>query len=144
MSRATDLTSEIKDDLAHTHFSKAISVSRRYRPLYTIKELKRLTVTVVLSAIDQVITGRVNNLDTVTVTIVVQQQVDAKDEDAIDTLITLSEEIAEHFRDKSYTSIGANWLSTSISFPYDPDDLVNYQVFASAIELKYEIHWRAC
>lgn len=141
MSRATVLAEKIKDNLNATTFSQVFVATRKYRALYSLKDLKTLTVTVVFMDSTQTAISRISSLDSISVAIIVQKQVDFNDNTATDLLSSLLEEISDHFRALEFTEAYASWLSNSISVPFDPDDLTDDRLFTGVITLNYQVPW---
>ncbi len=139
MSRSSALADNIMRSLNGATFSMEFEAVRKYRAYYTLKEMKTLHVTVVMSLIDQQQLSRFNNLDMITTMVVVQKHVDHEDNNETDAMTGLLEEIGEHFRSVDFNF--AQWIGTIIDIPWDPDDLSEKRIFTGMISLKHQIAW---
>jgi len=85
----------VKDDLNAETFSQAFTSVRKYLPVYDLKEMKTLHVTVVPKALAKIVAGRKEITEGYTVDVAVQKKVKVDDAAAVDPLMLLVEEIAD-------------------------------------------------
>ena len=141
MSRASVLGDAIVADLNSQEFEIAFVAVRKYHAVYAVKDLKRLTVTVMIPGMTHEVISRVGNQDNTTITIVFQKHCNPEDNNTVDPLTDLVEEVADYFRDKNYG--GSRWVAPTEIMPfYDLKDMVDDRVFSSAIRLTYRTVWR--
>ena len=140
MSRLTALGDAVVVSLNDKSFSEDFTATRRYRPIMELKDLADLTVTVIAPSLVQEITSRSANTDSMIIDILVQQQADPEDNEAMDALLGLCEEIGEHFRGKNFDS--TYWKTTEILSTYDMEDLSTYRMFSALIRLNYRAAWK--
>lgn len=141
MSRAATLGDAIIADLNKQAFGIKFVAVRRYCAVYDPKDLKKLTVTLLISNSSHDVISRVGNDDTTSIVILFQKHCNPDDNNTIDPLIGLVEEVADYFRSKNYG--GSRWVApTRIEPFYSLEDMVNERVFASAIRLTYRTTWK--
>ena len=140
MSRLTALGDAVVTSLNDESFSEDFTSTRRYRPIIELKDLKDLTVTVIVPSLVQNITARKINTDDMVVDVLVQQQADPEDNAVMDALLDLCEKIGEHFRGLNFSP--AYWRSTEILSTYDMEDLSTYRMFSALIRVNYRGAWR--
>lgn len=139
MSRATVLGDAVVTSLNGNSFSIEFTAVRRYWHTYRLKDLKTLTVTVVIPSITQTIASRRVNQDITIVDVLIQKQVDVSDNDAVDLLADLAEEIAEYFRG---LDVGSHtWVGTTIETFYDMEDMAESRLFSSLVRVSYRCNW---
>ncbi len=139
MSRAALVAEGIKNLLTGSSFSHDFTAVRKYKALYTLKELKTLRVTVMTSLIETQQISRSGRLDIITSGVVVQKNVDHSDNEEADSMLSLLEEISEFISESSYGS--ANWMENTIVIPFDADDLTQERVFTGVIQVKHQVAW---
>ena len=119
-------------------FSKAFTAIRAWLPVYELGEMTDLKVTVVptgrtLSAISRAGIQADHRIE-----IAVQQRVDPNDVPAIDALIALCTEIAEHLSGDSLPGLlNVHWLKTEHSLLASPEHLNELRQFTGVIAVTY-------
>ncbi len=140
MSRGSVLGDAIVTAVNDATFTLKFVAERKYIELFTEKSLKKLNVTVLTPTVTQETGSRGTGKDTQFITILVSKNVNPNDVTKVDELATVAEEIADFFRLTMYGS--AVWMGSTITIPYDTEDLKDRRVFVSAIHLQYSISWR--
>lgn len=137
MSIVVGLSDAVVSDLNAASFSQSFTAERHYLPLYDLKALKTLRVTVVPSGNAIEARARRTAQHDVAIDIAIQQKVAGTDNAAIDPLMTLTEEIADHFRFKRLASPDAMWVKTENEPVYAQEHLDQYRVFTSLLTLTF-------
>ncbi len=141
MSRATVIADAIVTDINARSFSMKFVAKRVYQAVHRPKDLKELTVTVLIPGMLHDAISRVGNQDTTSLIVLFQKHCISEDNNTVDPLTDLVEEVADYFRDKNYG--GSYWVPpTEIAPFYDVGDMMNERVFASAINLTYRTIWK--
>jgi len=139
MSVVVAIAEAVVEELNAASFSQPFTAQRDYLPLYDLKDLKSLRVTVVPKGTAIEISGRSSNQHDVEIDVAVQQKLANTDNAAIDPLMTLVEEIADHFRFKRLTSPDAVWIKTQNEPVYAQQHLDQFRVFTSLLTLTFRI-----
>ena len=121
-------------------FSAAFTAARHYLPVFPLKEMGNLHVSVVPKAIGEEIHTRDQGFGTYSVDIAVQQKVTPATLAELDALVLLVEEIAAFFRLRRLTQYQvAAWVGTEPAPLYSMDDLDERQLFTSVMTLSYQV-----
>ena len=139
MSVVTVIGDTVVSELNAASFSQSFTAERNYLPLYDLNELKTLRVTVVPTAATLETKSRKSAQHDVEIDIAVQQKVTDTNNPAIDPLMALVEEIADHFRFKRLASPDAIWVKTESEPVYAQEHLDQYRVFSSLLTLTFRI-----
>ena len=100
MPLITQIADAVVAELNAATFSQPVTATRAYVPRFELPELKTLTVTVVPSSASVTAAAHGAAQQDVAIDIAVQQKLDSEQNAALDPLLALAEEIAEHFRGK--------------------------------------------
>lgn len=139
MAVITDIAEAVVNELNAATFSRTFTAERNHLPLYDLKDLKTLRVTVVPSATAIETKARKTAQHDVAIDIAVQQKLPATDNTEIDPLMALVEEIADHFRFKRLASPESVWIKTENEPVYAQEHLDRYRVFTSLLTLTFRI-----
>ena len=139
MSVVVAITENVVTQLNAGSFSQTFTAVRNFLPLYELSDLKSLRVTVVPNATAIEAKARNTTQHDVEIDIAVQQKLSKTDNTTIDPLMTLVEEIADHFRFKRLTSPDAIWMKTENEPVYAQEHLDQYRVFTSLLTLTFRI-----
>lgn len=138
MSTIIKIADGVRGELNRGSWREEFVAERRYRPLYDLKDMKDVHVSVVPRAVTETIQNRGRTQGDYTVDVAVQKKV-AGDEQT-DGLMKLVEEIARHFRFRRLKLLGgeeAVWIGT-INMPiYAPDHLAELGQFTSVLSLTF-------
>ena len=143
MSLVTAIADAVVTDLnvaAAGTFAQTFTAARHYRPQFDLAELKTLRVSVVPRGI--AITGlmRSANQHDVSVDVAVQKKVNPAGSAELDGLMTLVEQIADHFRLRRLTALPtALWTKTDNVPVYAPEHLEQKQVFTSVLTFTFRV-----
>ena len=143
MSLVTAIADAVVTDLnvaAAGTFAQTFTAARHYRPQFDLAELKTLRVSVVPNVV--AITGlmRSANQHDVSVDVAVQKKVNPAGSAELDGLMTLVEQIADHFRLRRLTALPtALWTKTDNVPVYAPEHLEQKQVFTSVLTFTFRV-----
>jgi len=139
MSVIVAIADAVVAELNGGSFSQSFTAERNYLPLYDLKQLKTLRVTVVPSGTAIETKARKTAQHDVEIDVAVQQKLAATDNTELDPLLALVEEIADHFRFKRLASPDAVWIKTENEPVYAQEHLDQYRVFTSLLTLTFRI-----
>ncbi len=123
----------------HT-FSEPFTAARSYRPVFDLKEMADLHVTVVPHGIEMSMVGRNVAQDDVQIDLAVQKRLSApENEDAeLDALMALVLEIADFVRSTGQFA-GAIWINTENVPIFSPEHLSELRQFTSVLTLTFRV-----
>ena len=135
MSVIIDIADAVVAELNATQFSQPFEAKRSYLPRFDLPEMKDVHVTVVPKGVTVLPGTRVHNQHDYEIDVAVQKKVaDA----AIDPLMRLVEEIADHFRSKRLAAMSnVAWAGTAHSPIYAPEHLEQMGQFTSVLTLTF-------
>jgi hypothetical protein len=138
MATIPDIADALVTVLNDADLSQSFTATRAYRPIYDLREITDLTITVVPKDQELVMADRVKGQMDFRVDIGIQKKLgDAKstgDNAEIDTLMGLVEEIMDLVRDTRIFGV-AKWLKTENNPIFAPEHLNEMRVFTSVLTL---------
>ena len=140
MSAIIEIAEAVKEELNAGSFSQPFTAERHYQPLFELKDMKDLHVSVVPNGISIHPLGRGQNQYDVRIDVAVQKKFDTDDAPELDPLMTLVEEIADHFRLKrlaNYT--GAMWVKTENVPVYAQEHMEQLRQFTSVVTFTFRV-----
>lgn len=140
MAVITDIAEAVKDALNGETFSQAFTAERHYQPLFELKDMKTLHVTVVPKGVTVVSGARGKNQHDYEIDVAVQKKLDAGDNTETDPLMTLVDEIADFFRFKRLEGYPlAAWIKTENAPVYAREHLEQMRQFTSVLTLTFRV-----
>ena len=140
MATITDIAEAVKDALNEGEFSQEFNAERHYQPLFELEEMKDLHVTVVPSSVTTNSLGRSHNQYDYRIDVAVQKKFDKDSADELDPLMSLVEEIADHFRLKRLTNFdGAIWVKTENAPIYAQEHMDQFRQFTSLLTFTFRV-----
>lgn len=140
MSTMTQVAEAVKVMVNAGAYSLPFTAERHYRPVHDLTQLQALTVSVVPQGMTIVTAGRASNQHDYRIDVAVQQKFDDDGPAALDPLMAVVEEIADHMRFKRLASLPeAIWVKTENVPIYAPEHLEQHRVFTSVLTLTYRI-----
>ena len=127
-------------DLNGATFSQSFEAKRYYRPVFDLAEMSDLHVSVVPKGVTSEIQSRARTQNDYQVDVAVQKKTAAETD--LDPLMTLVEEIADHFRFKRLTLAGggeAVWMRTENQPVYAPEHMDELRQFTSVLTLTFRV-----
>jgi hypothetical protein len=113
-------------------FSLPFTAARAYLPVFDLKEMKDLHVTVVPKGVELAAAGRGTIQRDVQIDVAVQQKLSACDDSEIDALMELVQEIGEFIRSAGRIG-GAAWVRTENVPIYSQEHLGELRQFTSVL-----------
>jgi hypothetical protein len=140
MAVISDIAEAVTQELNGATFSQAFTAQRAYLPIFELPEMQDLHVTVVPKSVSILPGGRSHNQHDYAIDVAVQKKLNATDNTEIDPLLSLVDEIADHFRLKRLDSYpGAVWVKTDNEPVYDPEHLDRLRQFTSVLTLTFRV-----
>jgi len=137
----TDIADAIVAELNGTAFVPPVTAERHYVPQFELPEMQSLHVTVVPKAAVLGMADRTRSQSDYSVDIAVQQKFETGDNAELDPLLSLVEQIADHFRGRRLDSYpDAAWLRTEQTVLYAPEHMHELRQFTSVLTLTYRVH----
>jgi hypothetical protein len=128
----------VKDSLAGATLSQTFTPLRLYVPTYDLTQIADLKVSVMALADQMEVKSRDRHQEDHQVQVGVQKRVDATSVAAVDDLMQLVQEMADHLKDAGPMA-GATWMESSNEPKYNPVHLTEHGVFTSVITATYRI-----
>ncbi|MFZ2873459.1 MAG: hypothetical protein WAZ94_03140 [Phycisphaerales bacterium] len=122
-------------------FSQPVNAVRMYQPAFTLEDLTDLRVSVVPRTVGIAAASRDSSVFECVVDVGIQKKLPAEGaEDAIDALLDLVEEIADHLRLKRLPDAPeAAWASISHEPVVSSESLEQHRVFTSVLSVTYRV-----
>jgi len=138
MALVADIAEAIVGALNGHTFSRPVVAARAYRPIFDLKDMTDLHVTVVPKGVELTTAGRGLAQSDVQIDIGVQKNLAAGDNGEIDALIGLVQEIAEFIRATGRFGDAA-WVKTENTPIYSQEHLGELRQFTSALTLTLRV-----
>ncbi len=140
MSVILQIADAVVAQLNAASLSQPVVAQRHYQPVFELREMKDLKVTVVPRGVTLVLAGRAVDLDEFQVDVGVQKKVASVEAAHLDPLIALVAEMAQLFRGKRLNALpGAIWTKSVIDPLYAPEHLELYRQFTSVLTLSFKV-----
>jgi DNA-binding XRE family transcriptional regulator len=140
MPLITQVAEAVAVELSAATFSQSITVARAYLPRVELADLKTLRVTVVPSGVTVATASRGQTQRDVAIDVAVQKKLGQEQNEALDPLLALAEEIAEHFRGKRLDSFpDAAWVKTEFKPIFAPEHIEQLRTFTSVLTLTFRV-----
>lgn len=140
MPLITQIAEAVVAALNAATFSQSITAMRSYLPRVELADLKTLKVTVVPSSVSVVTASRGQTQRDVAIDVAVQKKLANEENSDLDPLLTLAEEIAEHFRGKRLDSFpDAAWVKTEFKPIYAPEHIEQLRTFTSVMTFTFRV-----
>ena len=138
MSTIIKIADAVRGELNRGSWREEFVAERCYRPVYDLKDMKDVHVSVVPRAVTETIQSRSRTQGDYTVDVAVQKKV--ADDEKTDGLMKLVEEIARHFRFRRLKLLGGDeavWIGTVNAPIYVPEHLAELGQFTSVLSLTF-------
>ena len=121
-------------------FAQAFTAQRAYLPIFDLKDMADLHVTVVpKGAVVELFDRRANQYDCA-IDVAVQKKLSTADLAEIDALMALVEQIADFFRLRQLSqSPPTIWVKTEHSYLFVPDHMEHLDQFTSVLTLTFRV-----
>ena len=138
MSTIADIADAVVTELNGHSFSQPFTAARAYLPVFDLKEMKDLHVTVVPKGLELSTAGRGLAQSDVQIDVAVQKKLASADNAEIDALMGLVQEIAEFIRATGRFG-DAVWVKTENLPIYSPEHLGELRQFTSVLTLTLKV-----
>jgi hypothetical protein len=136
--RTAELIEALVADLNDHVFSRDFTATRAFLPLADLGDMETLHVTVMPAGRTQALASRRTVQVDVRIEIAVQQRLGSDDPAAVDPLLGLVEELAEHLAaHRLGDAPGAEWVQTETSPLLAPEHLNELRQFTSLLAVTY-------
>lgn len=140
MSVIVDVAEAVKDELNAHEFSIEFVAVRRYQPVFDLKDISDVVVSVVPRRKRTEPASRGAVQDTVEIDIAVQQKIQPGNNGLPDALMDLVEEISDFFKQRRLTEYpGAAWTGVENQPVFHPGHIRKLGQFTSVLTLAYEV-----
>lgn len=140
MAVILDIADAVVAELNGHTFSQALTARRFYRPLFDLKDMAALHVSVVPKGVTIERADRSRNQEDYQVDVAVQKKFSTGDAAELDPLMALVQEIADFFRLRRLAAYpGATWLKTENAPVYAPEHIDEYRQFTSVLTLAFRV-----
>lgn len=141
MAVILDIADSVVAQLNGTTFSQPVTAERHYQPKFELSEMTDLKVSVVPRSLASKTLDRNRDSFDYQIDVAVQQKTDMS-QASLDALMTLVEEIADHFRTQPLASYpNARCTEVKNELVYSLEHLDEFRQFTSVITLTYRV-WR--
>lgn len=121
-------------------FSQEFDAKRYYQPLFELKDLKVLKVSVVPRGLSIVQAARDKTAQDYQIDVAVQKKFSKGDNPELDPLMDLVEEIADFFRFKRLPEFPeAVWVKTENAPVYSPEHMDQFRQFTSVVTFSFRV-----
>ncbi len=140
MAAITDIADAVVTELNAATFSQPVAAERTYLPVFELPEMKDLHVTVVPRDVAIAPSARSHNQHDYAIDVAVQKKLTDADNAEIDPLVSLVDEIADHFRFKRLPAYSeAMWVKTEYKPVYAQEHLEQLRQFTSVLTLTFRV-----
>jgi hypothetical protein len=140
MAFIADIAEAVVTEINAASFSQPVTAKREYLPHFDLEDMQELKVTVVPKSVLTLPGGRAHNQHDYAIDVAVQKKLDKADNPEIDALVTLVDEIGDHFRLKRLASYpNAMWLKTENEPVYSLEHLQEMRQFTSVLTLTFRL-----
>lgn len=138
MALIADIAGAVVTALNGHTFSQPFTAARAYLPVFDLKDMKDLHVTVVPRGVEMSTAGRGLAASDIQVDVAVQKKLTGADNAEIDALMGLVQEIAEFIRSTGRFGDGS-WVRSENVPIYSPEHLGELRQFTSVLTLTLKV-----
>ena len=138
MALIADIAGAVVTALNGHTFSQPFTAARAYLPVFDLKDMKDLRVTVVPRGVEMSTAGRGLAASDIQIDVAVQKKLTSADNAEIDALMGLVQEIAEFIRSTGRFGDGS-WVRTENVPIYSPEHLGELRQFTSVLTLTLKV-----
>ena len=139
MSTIIQIADAVVAQLNATTFSQPLTAARDYAPSFKLPDMKSLHVTVVPRSMSSASLDRSRDAFSYEIDVAVQKKTDAA-QATLDALMSLVEEIADHFRDERLSSFpGARCVDVKNAPVFSQEHLDELRQFTSVLTLTFRV-----
>ena len=135
-----DIAEAVKDELNGGSFSQPFTAERHYQPVFELKDMKTMHVTVVPKDIEMQLATRSSSQHDCRIDVAIQKKLETADLAEIDAMMDLVEEIAAFLcRRKLASVVGALWIKTANEPISATEHMEQFRQFTSILTLTYRL-----
>ena len=138
MAMIADIAGAVVTALNGHTFSQPFTAARAYLPVFDLKDMKDLHMTVVPRGVEMTTAGRGLAASDIQIDVAVQKKLGSADNAEIDALMGLVQEIAEFVRATGRFGDGS-WVRTENVPIYSPEHLGELRQFTSVLTLTLKV-----
>ena len=139
-ARVTDIADAVVFELNGGSFSQAFTAERAYQPVFDLKDMKDLHVTVVPKSVTTAMASRADDQVDCAVDIGIQKKLTSGDNAEIDALMALVQEIAGFLNRRPLAAAGdVVWVQTTNEPIFSPEHLEQLRQFTSVLTVTYRV-----
>jgi len=138
MAMIADIAGAVVTALNGHTFSQPFTAARAYLPVFDLKDMKDLRVTVVPRGVEMTTAGRGLAASDIQIDVAVQKKLSGADNAEIDALMGLVQEIADFVRSTGRFGDGS-WVRTENVPIYSPEHLGELRQFTSVLTLTLKV-----
>ena len=140
MATIVDIAEAVKEELNGGTFSQPFTAERHYQPVFELKDMKTLHVTVVPKDIEMQLATRSSSQHDCRIDVAIQKKLESADLAEIDELMGLVEEIIGFLSRRKLASVpNALWIKTANEPIYATEHMEQFRQFTSILTLTYRI-----
>ena len=140
MSKIIDIAEAVKEELNGGTFSQAFTAQRHYQPVFELKDMKDLHVSIVPKDIEMQLATRNTSQHDCRIDVAVQKKVTVGDLAQLDQLMGLVEEIINFLARRKLSSVpNALWIKTANEPIYAAEHLEQFGQFTSIVTVTYRL-----
>ena len=140
MAKITDIAESVKDELNGSEFSQTFTAERHYQPVFELKDMKTLHVTVVPKDVELQLATRNTSQHDCRVDVAIQKKLETTDLAEIDELMGLVDEVIAFLSRRKLASVpNALWIRTVNEPIYAHEHLEQFRQFTSIVTLTYRM-----
>ena len=140
MARIIDIAEAVKDELNSGTFSQTFTAERHYQPVFELKDMKTLHVTVVPKDIELQLATRNSSQHDCRIDVAVQKKLETADLAEIDEMMGLVEEIISFLSRRKLASVpNALWIKIANEPIYAHEHMEQFRQFTSILTLTYRV-----
>ncbi len=143
MTTTPEIAQAVADSLNATVFGQPVTAERAWLPVYDLGEMETLRVTVVPTTRTLTTVSRAALQAEHRIEVAVQRRVDPEDLPAVDALVALCNEIAEHLTGAALPALpDIRWAKTEHTLLAAPEHLNELRQFTGLIAVTYR-NWES-
>ena len=140
MATIIDIAEAVKEELNGGMFSQPFTAERHYQPVFELKDMKTLHVTVVPKDIEMQLATRSSSQQDCRIDVAVQKKLESADLTEIDELMGLVEEIISFLSRRKLASVpNALWIKTANEPIYATEHMEQFRQFTTILTLTYRV-----
>ena len=140
MATIIHIAESVKEELNSGTFSQTFTAARHYQPVFELKDMKTLHVTVVPKDIEMQLATRNSSQHDCRIDVAIQKKLESAVLYEIDELMGLVEEIISFLSRRKLTSVpNALWIKTVNEPIYASEHLEQFRQFTSILTLTYRL-----